>query len=116
MRKDDDSPTTIKDTITTVQGVLNWAVEFELIDATPLPKYKKPAARCRTRVITRGEFGALLRHSDRNFQRFLMGLRLTGCRPGEFGASSGNGSTWTRNFGLSRNTKPSRGSESPGHG
>jgi len=83
MRKDDYSPTTIKDTITTVQGVLNWAVEFELIDATPLPRYKKPAARCRTRVITRDEFGALLRHSDRNFQRFLMGLRLTGCRPGE---------------------------------
>ncbi len=78
MRKDDYSPTTIKDTITTVQGVLNWAVEFELIDTTPLPRYRKPAARCRTRVITRDEFGALLRHSDRNFQRFLVALRSTG--------------------------------------
>jgi integrase len=83
MRKDDYSPTTIKDTITTVQGVLNWAVEFELLDTTPLPRYRKPAARCRTRVITRDEFGALLRHSDRNFQRFLVALRSTGCRPGE---------------------------------
>ena len=83
MRKDSYSPTTIKDTITTVQGVLNWAVENELIDTTPLPRYKKPAARCRTRVITRGEFASLLRHSDRNFQRFLLALRWTGCRPGE---------------------------------
>ena len=83
MRKDSYSPTTIKDTITTVQGVLNWAVEYELIDTTPLPRYRKPAARCRTRVITREEFGALLREADRNFRRFLVALRLTGCRPGE---------------------------------
>ena len=83
LEDDGYSPTTIKDTITTVQGVLNWAVEFELIDTTPLPKYRKPAARCRTRVITRAEFAALLRHTDRNFRRFLVALRLTGCRPGE---------------------------------
>jgi integrase len=83
MRKDGYSPTTIKDTITTVQGVLNWAVEYELIDTTPLPKYRKPAARCRSRVITREEFASLLNEADRNFQRFLLALRLTGCRPGE---------------------------------
>jgi integrase len=83
LESDGYSPTTIKDTITTVQGVLNWAVEFELIDTTPWPRYRKPAARRRTRVITRDEFGDLLRHSDRNFQRFLVALRLTGCRPGE---------------------------------
>jgi integrase len=83
LHKDGYSPTTIKDTITTVQGVLNWAVEFEMIDMTPLPRYKKPAALTRNRVITKEEFGSLLRHSDRNFRRFLIALRLTGCRPGE---------------------------------
>jgi integrase len=83
MRKDDYSPTTIKDTITTVQGVLNWAVEYELIDTTPLPRYRKPAARCRSRVITREEFASLLNEADRHFRRFLLALRLTGCRPGE---------------------------------
>ena len=83
LEDDDYSPTTIKDTIITVQGVLNWAVEFELIDATPLPKYRKLAARCRTRVITRAEFAALLRHTDRNFRWFLVALRPTGCRPRE---------------------------------
>jgi integrase len=83
MRQEDYSPTTIKDTITTFQGVLNWAVEYEMIDMTPLPKYKKPAALIRNRVITWEEFGSLLRHSDRNFRRFLIALRLTGCRPGE---------------------------------
>jgi integrase len=83
LHKEGYSPTTIKDTITTVQGVLNWAVEFEMIDMTPVPKYKKPAALTRNRVFTRKEFGSLLRESDRNFRRFLIALRLTGCRPGE---------------------------------
>ena len=83
LQTDGFSPTTIKNTITTVQGVLGWAVETERIDAHPVPKYKKPAARCRERVITREEFAALLKHSDRNFRRFLLALVSTGCRPGE---------------------------------
>ena len=77
------SPSTIKDTIAAVQGTLNWAVENELLDNTPLSKYRKPAGRQRTRIMTPAEFGALLRHSDRSFRRFLIALRLTGCRPGE---------------------------------
>jgi integrase len=83
LQADDFSPTTIKNTITTVQGVLGWAVETERIDIHPVPKYKKPAARCRERVITRQEFAALLKHADRNFRRFLLALVSTGCRPGE---------------------------------
>ena len=83
LQADGFSPTTIKNTITTVQGVLGWAVETERIDVHPLPKYKKPAARCRERVITREEFAALLKHADRNFRRFLLAFVSTGCRPGE---------------------------------
>jgi len=83
MSKADYSPTTIKDTITTVQQVFNWAVEQELLDSSPVPKYRKPRARRRTRIISPSEFNALLRGSDRPFRRFLIALRLTGCRPGE---------------------------------
>jgi integrase len=83
LAKGDYSPTTIKDTITTVQQVFNWAVEQELLDSSPVPKYRKPRARRRTRIISPAEFKALLRHSDRPFRRFLIALRLTGCRPGE---------------------------------
>jgi len=77
------SPTTIKNTIATVQGVLNWAVRTGRIDSSPIPKYEKPAALIRNRVTSRAEFGSLLRHADRNFRRFLIALRLTGCRPAE---------------------------------
>jgi integrase len=54
-----------------------------MLDISAVPKYEKPAALIRNRVMTRAEFGLLLRHSDRNFRRFLIALRLTGCRPGE---------------------------------
>lgn len=77
------SPTTIKDTIAAVQGVFNWAVEQEMLDSTPVAKFRKPATRRRNRVITPEEFQALLDHTDENFRRFLTALRATGCRPGE---------------------------------
>ena len=83
MAKGEYSSTTVKDTITTVQQVFNWAVEQELLDSSPVPKYRKPRARRRTRIISPSEFKSLLRHSDRPFRRFLIALRLTGCRPGE---------------------------------
>ena len=77
------SPSTIRGTLSVVQGVFNWAVEHELLDNSPVPRYRKPADRQRTRTITRGEFSSLLRRSDRDFRRFLLALRHTGCRPGE---------------------------------
>ena len=84
MAKAEYSPTTIKDTITTIRQVLNWAVEYEYIDISPIPKYRDcPKARERTRIITESEFKALLRHTDRPFRRFLIALLRTGCRPGE---------------------------------
>ena len=77
------SPATIRDTISVVQQVFNWAVEMDLLDSTPVAKYAKPAGRNRSRVMTADEFQIVLRHSDPAFRRFLIALRFTGCRPGE---------------------------------
>ena len=60
------SPTTIKDTIAGVQGVLNWAVAQDMLDTNPLVGYQKPRARGRTRIITPEEFRSLLQHADAN--------------------------------------------------
>lgn len=79
----DYSPTTIKDTIAEVQGVLNWAIARDLLDVNPLAGYQKPRPRRRSRTFTGEEFQSLLRHSDSNFRRVLISLRLTGCRPAE---------------------------------
>ena len=83
LKKQGRSPTTIRSTITTVQGVLNWAVRCEIFDSNWLAGFKKPRPRRRHRVVTPREFRALMRHTDRNFKCFLIALRLTGCRPAE---------------------------------
>lgn len=77
------SPTTIRDTLAAVQNVFGWAVRMDLIDSNPLAGYRKPAAKQRTRVISDAEFRALLRVSLPCFRRFLLVLKLTGCRPSE---------------------------------
>jgi len=79
------SPTSIRDTLATVQRVFRWALSCEMIAHDPLAGYKKPRARRRNRVVTPGEFRGLLRASasNRPFQRMLIALRRTGCRPGE---------------------------------
>jgi integrase len=77
------SPTTIHSTITTIQGVLGWAVRQQYLDSNWLVGYEKPRRRCRTRVATASEFRTLMRNADRNFKCFLIALQLTGCRPGE---------------------------------
>ena len=52
----DYSPTTIKDTITTLQTVFTWAVKHDLLMDNPLAGYQKPAARWRTRTVTDAEY------------------------------------------------------------
>lgn len=77
------SPTSVKNTLATVQGVFNWAIKREMLDSSPLVGYEKPRARRRTRIITEEEYGRLLAKTDPNFQNVITALRLTGCRPGE---------------------------------
>lgn len=85
MRGDGKSPTTIRDVLSAVQGVINWAIAQDLlpIECNHLTGYRKPSPRRRTRVCTDQEFRALLRCSPPSFRRFLIALRHTGCRPGE---------------------------------
>ena len=61
LKKGGYSPTTIKNTIATVQGVLYWAVRTGRLDSSAVLKYTKPAALIRNRVMTQEEFGLLLR-------------------------------------------------------
>jgi integrase len=77
------SPTTVFKAIQAVQRAFNWAVEVDLLEASPLAGYKKPRPRQRTRIITAEELDKMLKSSGTPFRRFLTALRLTGCRPGE---------------------------------
>lgn len=77
------SPATVRDTIAAVQMTFNWAVRNDMLDMNPLQGYQKPAAGGRTRIMTPDEFQLLMRHADVRFRRFLLSLRMTGCRPGE---------------------------------
>ncbi|MEM6484383.1 MAG: site-specific integrase [Pseudomonadota bacterium] len=77
------SPTTIKDTIATLQFAFAWAQKRDLIFENHLVGYEKPAPRKRNRTITQEEFDSLVEASDIAFARVLTALRHTGCRPGE---------------------------------
>ncbi len=79
----DFSPTTIRDTLAVTQQVFSWAVRNDLLDLNPVVGYQKPAGRNRSRLTMPDEFQSLLRHTDACFRRFLIALRMTGCRPGE---------------------------------
>ena len=58
------SPTTIRDTIATLQAVFSWAISYDLLTENPLVGYKKPRGLARTRIITPDEFQTLLRYSS----------------------------------------------------
>jgi integrase len=77
------SPTTVFKAIHAVQRVFAWAVASDLLEGNPLARYEKPRPRERTRTITAEEFQAMMRGSGAPFRRFLLALRLCGCRPGE---------------------------------
>ena len=83
MMGDGFSPATIRDTIAAVQMTFNWALRNDMLDLNPLQGYQKPSAGGRNRIVTAEEFQLLMRHADARFRRFLLSLRLTGCRPGE---------------------------------
>jgi len=77
------SPTTITKVIYSVQRVLNWAVEHELIDRSPIGKYRRPRERSRSRVITADEFARMVAVAKPVFVDVLHVMRATGCRPKE---------------------------------
>lgn len=79
------SPTTINDTMASLQAVFAWAVRQDIADHNPLVGYRKPARRGRTRTMTRLEWLQLLRVLVNNtpLRIILRCARATGCRPGE---------------------------------
>lgn len=66
-------------------SAFKWAVRAGLLDATPLTTVRKPpkTSRGAKAVISGAEFKRLHAAASAAFQPFLMGLWLTGCRPGE---------------------------------
>jgi integrase len=73
----------VRDTLAAVQQVFAWAVRHDVLDVNPVAGYAKPRCSGRTRLVTAEEFDALVKNADEHFQRFLLALRWTGCRPGE---------------------------------
>jgi integrase len=69
--------------ISTIKRAFNWACEMELIYRNPFAKMRSRGRPQRRRPMTDEEFQTLLRGSDATFRRFLIFLKLTGCRPGE---------------------------------
>lgn len=85
--KDTDRPryseTSIRDSIGALQAVFGWAVRQDYLQTNPLAGHPKPRGRRRTRTLTDEEFRQLLGATYPAFRRFLLAMRLTGCRPGE---------------------------------
>lgn len=75
------SPSTVRDTIQTLQTVFSWAIKHDLLTENPLAGYQKPAGRSRTRIVTKDEFNKLFGGTDARFRDVLTALRHTGCRP-----------------------------------
>jgi integrase len=78
-------PKTINHAIISLKRCWNWAIQSDLLPArNPFDKMPLLYTEGRQRVMTDGEFQALLRHSsDSCFRRVLIALRYTSARPGE---------------------------------
>lgn len=66
-------------------SAFKWAVRAGVLDTNPLTTVRKPpkTSRGAKAVITKAEFKRLHLAASIAFKPFLMGLWLTGCRPGE---------------------------------
>jgi len=65
-----------------VQRAFNWAVKLGLITSNPFKGFSIEAGG-RGEPMHLKEYQGVLRHSPPPFRRFVIGLRFTGCRPGE---------------------------------
>ena len=73
-----------------IKRALNWGSEIGICPPSPATRFRSrgrlPAKR---RPMSDEEFQALMRHSAPAYRRFLIFLKLTGCRPGEASARPG---------------------------
>lgn len=76
---------TINSSLTSVVTCFRWAVRGGLLAVNPLSGVRKPpcGSRGSSAVLTPDEFRRLHDAASPAFRPFLLGLWLTGCRPGE---------------------------------
>lgn len=74
--------------LSAIVTAFRWAVRSGLLSSNPLNGLRKPpcGSRGASAVINRKQFEALHAAATGPFRGFLMGLWLTGCRPGELAA------------------------------
>jgi len=77
------SQNTQRHNVVSITRVQNWALDRELIDKPAFKKLKKPKARHRERIPTRGEIAVILWHGNRAFRLIYQALRHSGARPNE---------------------------------
>ncbi len=67
-----------------VKRAFNWAVEEEHISRNPIAHVRKPRRATRDRILEPAERELILSSiRDQSFRDFVLGMSLTGCRPGE---------------------------------
>ena len=75
--------TTRNDAISIVQRMINWAIEEGYLNASPIPKVKKPRRRRREVHYTQKQFDQIVSHARGPIVDVLNFLWWTGCRPKE---------------------------------
>jgi len=74
---------TIRDDLTYIQAILNYAVERSLVVSNPVKGYKPPRDDTeKIRPPNKAEFEAILNHAAQHIQRAMWIAYFTGARPG----------------------------------
>jgi integrase len=79
------SDSTINSILSSIVTAYRWAVRAGILESNPLTSVRKPPMRSRgaEAVLSDDQFRRLCSVASASFKPFLMGLWLTGCRPGE---------------------------------
>lgn len=77
------TPSAQSDAIAIAQRAFNWAVEMEKIDASPIPKIRKPSRRRRDVVYNEDQWAQIKANATGAVIPLLDFLWSTGCRPHE---------------------------------
>lgn len=78
------NPTSQNRALGCVKRAFNWAVEEEHILRNPIAHVRKPRFVTRDRILEPGERELILSAiRDESFRDFILGMSMTGCRPGE---------------------------------
>lgn len=96
-----------------IQRVFNFAVEQRLLLENPFRGIRLQLDKPVGRDIQPAEFQAVLRHTDPNFRRFLIAMKLTGARPAELSALKWEHIDWNRGIAVLTEHKTARKTGKP---